>query len=44
MCLLFHCTVGGEPKVLLSNRVLFHFFSGFSSGDILKKMQLAKLR
>ena len=31
--MLLHCTVGGELKVLLSNRVWFHF-SGFSSGDI----------
>ena len=34
--MLLHCTVGGELKVLLSNRVWFHF-SGFSSGDIFKK-------
>ena len=27
--MLFHCTVGGELKVLLSNRVLFHFFFRF---------------
>ena len=41
--MLLHCTVGGELKVLLSNRVWFHF-SGFSSGDIFfKKIVTSKI-